>query len=71
MLSLKDSMKKPGTLISLEKSKEGRERGLEMPTNRHVGHRSLYLKAGRGSQASGQGMKVKALVARMEKEGRK
>lgn len=69
MSSLKGSMKKLGTLISLEKSKEGRGHGLEMLTSRRVGRRSLYLKAGKGSQASGQGMKAKALVARMEKEG--
>lgn len=71
MLSLKGSMRKRGILLSLEMSKEDRGPGLETPTSRRVGRRSLYLKAGRGSQAAGQGMKVKALVARMEKEGAK
>ena len=65
MSSLKDSMKKRGTSTSLEKSREDRGPGLGMPTNRRAGRRSLYLKAGAGSQASGQGMKVKALIRKM------
>lgn len=65
MSSLRDSGRKRGISISLGKSKEGLEPGLEMPTSRRAGRRSLYLKAGKGSVQSGQGMMVKAAMKRM------
>lgn len=65
MSSLKDSMRKRGISTDSGKSREDRGPGLEMPINRRAGRRSLFLKAGRGTQASGQGMKVKALIRKM------
>lgn len=65
MSSLKDLERKPGTSTDLGKSKEGRGLNLEKPTKRPVGRRSLFVKAGVGSQAAGQGMKVRALVKRI------
>ena len=65
MSSLKDSGRKRGISTNLGKSRAGLEPGLEMPTSPRAGRRSLYLKAGAGSQASGQGMKVKAAMKRM------
>ncbi len=65
MSSLKGSMKKRGILTSSEKFKGDLAHGLEKPISPRAGRRSLFVKVGRGSQAAGQGMKVRALVKRM------